>query len=85
MDGTVTGMTRPRRHTPEQAREAWRIRDEARPVIEAVQETLDDPRRASRTPCEDRSCTLHWADPETAAHIRATGLPPQGGDAAGSS
>ncbi|MEU1761657.1 hypothetical protein [Micromonospora sp. NPDC005652] len=69
-------MTKPRRHDPALARESWRIRDEARPVIEAVEETRDDPCRASRNPCEDRSCALHWADPDTAAHVRATGLRP---------
>ncbi|MFI7073543.1 hypothetical protein [Micromonospora sediminicola] len=69
-------MTKPRRHAPEQAREAWRIRDQARPVINAVEETRDDPRRASRNPCDDPDCRLHWADPDTAAHIRATGLQP---------
>ncbi|MEU7170287.1 hypothetical protein ABZ949_02200 [Micromonospora tulbaghiae] len=69
-------MTKPRRHDPEQARESWRIRDQARDLIDAVEETRDDPWRASRNPCDNPDCGLHWADPETAAHIRATGLPP---------
>ncbi|MEV2239548.1 hypothetical protein [Micromonospora sp. NPDC049891] len=68
-------MTRPRRHQPEQAREAWRIRDEARPMIDAVEETRDEPGRLVRSPCDDRTCPTCWGTPEEAEHRRRTGLP----------
>lgn len=76
MDGTVTGMTQPRRHTPEQAEQARRVRNTARLSVEHVESFRDDPRRASRNPCNDENCRLHWASPEEAEHIRQTGLRP---------
>ncbi|MFY1669987.1 hypothetical protein ACN27G_08505 [Plantactinospora sp. WMMB334] len=71
-------MTRPRRHTPEQAAEAARIRDENRLTIELTGLVRDQPERMIRNPCGDPATCTHghcYGDPAEAEHVRRTGLP----------
>ncbi|MDG4790355.1 hypothetical protein O7626_40870 [Micromonospora sp. WMMD1102] len=75
-------MTRPRRHTPEQAAEAQRIVDESRLTTELVGIVRDQPGRLIRNPCGDPDGCQHghcYGTPAEAEQVRRTGLPADDG------